>query len=746
MSSKIAPSEVDFWLDTERYDDYIVDNPLDPSKRAISFSIDLIRLASIRKAVSNFVRILTRKSIPVYFNNVDVNRNTYGKIIHISAHIKTKIDFDVTVGLALHEGAHTLLSDFDVVKDAWANLPPKLLQMSDALDIRRTSIEKFIHSMWNIVEDRYIDNYVFNRAPGYRGYYVALYDRFFNDFRVDELLKSDEYRWPSLDSYLFRVSNLTNINTDLTALPRLDEIADIIDLSNINRLSTTMKRIEVAFDIIAIVLDCLDKEPPSNSGGGGISQQITATFDGFFGSGGEEDENGEEGEQGEGSEKSETEPQEEASKDAGTKLIEEISDVIGGRDPTPEKFKENEGVVSKISENETDDLKKVHEEIAKKQRQFLMGQIPKDSVSPEQKELLDLIEQHGIVLVRVGAGLLPGDNKDLRVDCIVVQKMTKELIFRGQDVFPLSSVMKMGEDNPQPLPELAGAVKKGILLGTKLGRKLQLRREINSHKSLRKKSGKINKRQLYEASFDAEDLFYKVKIEAHNQATLHITVDSSGSMAGEKWLRTMTAVVAICKAASMIDNVHVTVSFRSTQAHNTSALPYVVMAYDSRHDKFSKVKQLFPYLVPNGFTPEGLAFEAIMDLFEGITPDEEERYFLNLSDGEPYYHLTMPQSGICISYAGEVGVSHTKDQVNKIRRKGVEILSYFIESDENIANALFTPFFKANTSYSHTLRDDFQKMYGRNAKFINVRSIVDLARTMNGLFLARGNEKTLDKI
>lgn len=700
MSNKMAPSEVDFWLDTERYDDYIVDNPLDLSKKAISFNIDLIRLASIRKAISNFVRILTRKSIPVYFNDVDVNRNVNNKVIYLSAQVNTKADFDVVVGQALHEGAHVLLSDFDVIGEVWANLPLKLLQMSDAKDIRRASIERFIHETWNIVEDRYIDNYVFNDAPGYRGYYAALYNRFFNDPLVDELLQSDEYRWPSLESYLFRISNLTNINTDLTALPRLEDIADVIDLSNIGRLKTTIERIEISFKITEIVLDCVDKKPPETPGKFKHSQQKMIIPEEFFGS------------------EIDKEKKEE-SKDVGTKMIEKISNVMSGKDKTPRFFKENASAVSKISENGTEELEKLYKKIVEKQHKFLRGQIPKEPVTPEQKKLLDLIEQHGIILVRVGANLLPGDNKNLRVDCIVVQKMTKELILRGKDVFPLSSIMKIGEGDLQPPGDVADAVGKGILLGTKLGRKLQLRTEINFHKSLRKKSGKINKRQLHEAAFDAEDLFYKVKIEAHNKATLHITVDSSGSMAGDKWLQTITAVVAICKATSMIDNVHVTVSFRSTQFDRFNALPYVILAYDSRVDKFSKIKHLFPYLKPEGYTPEGLAFEAIMSLFEGITPDEEDRYFLNLSDGEPYYHLTMPEIGVHISYVDEVGIAHTKTQVNKIRRKGVKILSYFIKSDEAAGNiSLLSPIFKAPATYTDKLRENFHKMYGRDAKFI----------------------------
>ena len=189
----------------------------------------------------------------------------------------------------------------------------------------------------------------------------------------------------------------------------------------------------------------------------------------------------------------------------------------------------------------------------------------------------------------------------------------------------------------------------------------------------------------------------------------------------------MTAVTAICKAASMIDNIHITVSFRTTQESKNHMFPYIILAYDSKHDKFSKIKELFPYLTPSGCTPEGLAFSAVMNLFEGITPDEEERFLLNLSDGEPYFQIEVRDTSSSIFYHDEIGVYHTKTQIDKIRRQGIEILSYFIKSkhEEN----------------SSKLEKNFRRMYGKNAKFIDVESVIDLAKTINELFLRSFDEK-----
>ena len=745
QSRTVPPSEIDFWLDSDKYHKYSDSDDVE------CYTIDMVRLASIRAAISNFIRILTRKAIPVYFCDAPSSFNYAGKSIYITAKIYNKREFDVAVGLALHEGSHTLLTDFDVVKNTWANIPHHILKLADSKNIRRASLEKFLHGTWNVIEDRYIDTYVFNEAPGYRGYYVAMYEEMWNSPKVDEYLISDQFRYPSLKSYDFRITNFTNENTDLLALPRLDEIAQIFDISHINRLDTTKKRIETAFKITEVVLECIDKQETLEAQGKGKprqKQRELADPRDYFDFGDDEmsatDENGESGPSKKSKSKNDKESEGEEI-DVGKKMIEEISDVITGRDKDPGKLNENDKAVNQISYDSLDkEIEKDIDKMMDKQRQFLRGDVPKQEVTEYQKALLDLIEKHGITIVQVPLPLVvSGNETSLKIDCVVVHKMTKELILSGQSVFPMSGIMQMDEkDVPSPPKEVADAVRNGIMLGTKLGRKLQIRAEVHPIKNIRKKNGKINRRQLHEAAFDAEDLFYKTNIEEHHDANLHITVDASTSMArNRKWEKTMTAVVAICKAASMIDNVHITVSFRTTQVSGRSYLPYVILAYDSKVDKFAKIKTLFPYLVPNGCTPEGLAFGAIMNLFEGITPDEEDRFFLNLSDGEPYFALISSETGLSVSYSGEIGVSHTKSQVDKIRRRGIQILSYFISDNEwNDKNAIITP--EEKKQEENPLQRDFRTMYGKSAQFIRVNEIVDLARTINGLFLTGASQKS----
>jgi hypothetical protein len=201
-------------------------------------------------------------------------------------------------------------------------------------------------------------------------------------------------------------------------------------------------------------------------------------------------------------------------------------------------------------------------------------------------------------------------------------------------------------------------------------------------------------------------------------------------MQGNKWLRTMTMLVALCKAGSMIDNLRISVSLRGTivktssgNTYSSSTLPYVVIAYDSAKDKFAKVKNLFPFLGPTGATPEGLAYEAILDDVINKKPDEEY-YFLNISDGEPCFSYNGP-GDIRINYDQNIGAEHTRKQYTKIIQSGVKGISYFIEDE----------YYTSNPSIENQGVKCFKRMYSKDARFINVNSVAAIAKTMNQLFL-----------
>ena len=75
---------------------------------------DLIELAQTQHNITNFVKILTGKEIPVEFTTSG-DSMTDGKSITISSKI-TQNKLDSIVGLALHEGAHCTYTNFDIPK------------------------------------------------------------------------------------------------------------------------------------------------------------------------------------------------------------------------------------------------------------------------------------------------------------------------------------------------------------------------------------------------------------------------------------------------------------------------------------------------------------------------------------------------------------------------------------------------------------------------------------------------------
>jgi hypothetical protein len=77
-------------------------------------------------------------------------------------------------------------------------------------------------------------------------------EAFYNPI-IDKGLKSNEYRDESWESYLFRIINIFNPNSDLDALCSLKQIYNIIDLNNINRLKNTRDSIEIAIKIVDII-------------------------------------------------------------------------------------------------------------------------------------------------------------------------------------------------------------------------------------------------------------------------------------------------------------------------------------------------------------------------------------------------------------------------------------------------------------------------------------------------------------
>ena len=194
----------------------------------VSKGKDLVALAGYKRAISNFVNIVTEDNIPVVFNSNDQSY-TDGKKVVIGANIDDK-KFDVAVGLALHEGSHIKLSDFNLLRHLETSIPQELYELAEKINVDRYTVISTVKSILNYVEDRRIDSFIFRTSPGYKNYYHAMYDKYFYSKNVDKGLLSSEYRTEEIDSYMFRIINLHNKNRQLTALKGLKEISSLISL------------------------------------------------------------------------------------------------------------------------------------------------------------------------------------------------------------------------------------------------------------------------------------------------------------------------------------------------------------------------------------------------------------------------------------------------------------------------------------------------------------------------------------
>jgi hypothetical protein len=94
--------------------------------------VDHIALAGYRRAIANFVNIVTNRSdIKVRYQQ---NGDSYtdGQTVTIGSKIDEK-NFDHVVGLALHEGSHILLSDFNFLRQLRQNTPAQMIMEGEDL-------------------------------------------------------------------------------------------------------------------------------------------------------------------------------------------------------------------------------------------------------------------------------------------------------------------------------------------------------------------------------------------------------------------------------------------------------------------------------------------------------------------------------------------------------------------------------------------------------------------------------------
>ncbi len=615
--------------------------------------VDLTKLASTQRAIANFVNIVTGQQIPVEFQSRG-NSYTDGSSVMIGTKLDGK-NFDSTVGLALHEGSHIAYTNFELLSNFSANVAMYGVNPNFDMTLRT---ENIIKDLLNWIEDRRIDYLIYKTAPGYRMYYESMYEKYFCDKIIDKALKEKRKCKETLDDYFFHIINFTNPNRDLTQLELLQEIWDIIDLKNISRLKSTTDALEVACTVYKKLAKHLEKNEESSDNNKSTPENNTSA----------DGEMSEESGDGEGS----------------------------GESVEVEGSGDNNDKNNSLSPRQ----QKMLDNAINKQRQFLNGEQKKSGrLTKAQSNTVKAIKEAGTEIVSVDLG---GE----KVDTIVIKKLTKNIIYHMPEIFSNSNSAKFENDH----------VMKGIRLGKMLGKKLQIRNEEKTLKSTRLQSGKIDRRLISQLGYDNSNVFHKIVTDRYKDYFIHISIDASGSMWGDKLRESITSAVAIAQAASMTSGIRVQISFRGTaefgngggHSWQTRSKCVTIIAYDSAKDKMTKIKNLFSYITTFGMTPEGVAFKSIE---KQIIQDTKgaECIFINYSDGYPT-HMG--------NHRGQNPIGFTRNIIKQFRESGMGIISYFISN--------------GSTDLSR-----FKDMYGNDAENIDPQNMFQVSRIMNSKFLEK---------
>ena len=566
-----------YWMDLKQFDDK-----------------DPVFLAKVQKGITNFVRILTEKDIPVEYATTG-DSMTDGKTVYIASNLKEDT-IDYTVGLALHEASHVLLTDFSYLKKEKG----KLLEVK--WDIPKEDLDN-VFTLINFVEDKRIDNFIYSTAPGYQLYYEELYRKSFYNKIVDKNLQTDNLTTPTWEAYLFRIINIFNRNSDLNKLPGLQEVRDLLTFNNINGLKSTQDSVKIAINIYHIIKPYLRKE--------------------------EEE----------------------------------------------EKSFNNQEHKTNIQ--------------VERQKDFINSQHRKKRINKSTKNQVNKLAKSDTKLNSYNI------SKNSNIPTIIT--------YDWEHYF--TSKLKPCEK----------AVERGLFLGKKLLSKLQTRNNIKKDIFENQKKGKLNTNKLFKAQFK-EDIFYKVEKEDYKNTFIHISLDLSGSMRGNKLEKTIQTAIAIAYASCYLKNFDVEISLRGTfsknyNPKNSEQVPLLAYAFNSKKNNVKDLNK-FKALITCGMTPEGICLDEVRKNLP--TPSYyQEVFLLNISDGLPNISSAV--------YNLNTAINHTAKVIRQYKKNNIGVLSYYIHDTWD------------KTKNSEEI---FGRMYGKDAKYIDVDNISHVGKTINNMLLS----------
>ena len=93
-----------------------------------------------------------------------------------------------------------------------------------------------------------------------------MYDKYFHSKVIDKALQSDEYTDLDWESYMFRILNLTNTNSDLDAPTKLERNQKVLSSVMLKNLTLPDEVFDVALKVFDIIVNNIDVKPKMDPG------------------------------------------------------------------------------------------------------------------------------------------------------------------------------------------------------------------------------------------------------------------------------------------------------------------------------------------------------------------------------------------------------------------------------------------------------------------------------------------------
>ena len=673
-----------FWFDESYYDTLYSNRGEEQGSL-----VNAMKMAGFKRSCANFVHILTgRSDIAVTYSSKDESY-TDGKSVTISGDVSSK-NFDSTVGLALHESSHIVYTSFDLIaksisdKDVFNTyIPQSLIDLAEKnipgfkqyanqrFEMKIGPNDKFVpffsdrqrEIMWLLFKN--LLNWIEDRRIDNATYQTAPGYRPYYTALYQRYWASKEVDKMVKSKKLYRQEAVDSyVNRIINLMNKYTDLKALKGLSEISELIDipNINRLKSTEDVAALTTKVMT---------------VIFTHSRKWSDLDKKNERFEQGAPG---------------KDFGDETLQTTP---GEGDIKGEDGKEL-----------ADKLKEIGD--------LIDGKVIKVELSDEMMKKLAVLVDAQATIKQSGGEEFNGTKVNVmtieRLNDAVLQADDFGNLFYGTDYSYYSDANKE-------------YVNRGIVLGTHLGKKIQVRNEERSLKYTRQVAGKIDRRMVSALGYDYESIFSRVDTEKFSKCHVHISIDASGSMrSSQKFQKALETSVAIAKACSMTRNLECVISFRSSLHEGT---PVVFIAYDSRKNGMPHIQKYFPRIQSAGGTPESLCFEALGKFFP-VAGIDSQFIFVNMSDGCPEWEGNVDCTDFStphVDYTGDRAVAHCRRIISTLTKKnGATILAYFIGSG----------------SYM----DTFKRMYGDSNSFnVTVAGITEIANTMNKKFLEASTKK-----